>query len=93
MNFLGERAPLRGGNPLQAQAAFIDSQQPEQFPGFFNDFPASYITFQVMAVADVSAGNQNAVCSFQKSLEQKAVIYPAGAHEPDQTDIGRVLHP
>ena len=45
-----------------------------------------------MAVADVSAGNQDAVRPFQKCLEQKAVIYPAGTHEPDQTDIGRILH-
>jgi len=45
-----------------------------------------------MAVADVSAGNQDAVCSFQEGLEQKAVIQPAGAHEPDQADIGRILH-
>ncbi len=45
-----------------------------------------------MTVADVSTGYQDAVCSVQKGLEQEAVIYPARAHEPDQTDIGRVLH-
>ena len=45
-----------------------------------------------MAVTDVSAGNQDAVRPFQERLEQEAVIYPAGAHEPDQTDIGRILH-
>lgn len=45
-----------------------------------------------MTVADVSAGNQDAVRPFQERLEQKSVIYPAGAHEPDQTDIGRILH-
>ena len=45
-----------------------------------------------MAVADVSAGNQDAVGPFQESLEQKAVIDPAGTHESDQTNIGRILH-
>jgi len=45
-----------------------------------------------MAVADVSARNQYAVRSFQKRFEQEAVIYPTGAHDPDQTDIGRILH-
>ena len=45
-----------------------------------------------MAVADVSARNQDAVRSFQKRFEQEAVIYPTGAHEPNQTDIGRILH-
>ena len=44
-----------------------------------------------MTVADVSAGYQDAVSPFQESLEQKAVIDPAGAHEPDQTNIGRIL--
>ena len=41
-----------------------------------------------MTVADVSAGNQDAVGPFQESLEQKAVIDPAGTHESDQTNIG-----
>jgi hypothetical protein len=91
-NFFGKRSPLRSGNPLQPQTALIDSQQPQELAGFFNDLLASYITFQVMAVADVSAGNENAVGPFQKRLEQKAVIHPAGAHEPDQTDIGGILH-
>ena len=91
-NFFGKGCPLGGGYPLQPQTALIDPQQPEQLPGFFNDLLASYITFQVMTVADVSAGHQDAVRPFQESLEQKAVIYPAGAHEPDQTDIGRILH-
>jgi hypothetical protein len=45
-----------------------------------------------MTVADVSAGNQDAVGSFQEGLEQKAVIDPAGTHESDQSNIGRILH-
>ena len=92
-NFLGKRRPFRSGNPLQLQPALVNSQQPEQLPGFFDDLLASYITFQVMTVADVSAGNQDAVCPFQESLEQEAVIQSAGTHEPDQSDIGRILHP
>ena len=45
-----------------------------------------------MTLADVSAGNQDAVRPFQESLEQEAVIHPAGAHDSDQTDIGWILH-
>jgi hypothetical protein len=45
-----------------------------------------------MTVADVSAGHQDAVGPLLERLEQEAVIYPAGTHEPDQTDIGRILH-
>jgi len=91
-NLFGKRCALRGGNPLEPQAGLINPQQPQQFPGFFNDSPASNITLQVMTVADVSAGHQYAVGAFQKRLEQKAVIYPAGAHQADQPDIGRILH-
>ena len=91
-NFFGKGGTFGSGDPLQPQTAVIDPQQPEQLPGFFNDRPASDITFQVMAVADVSAGNQDAVGPFQKRLEQKSLIDPAGAHQPDQPDIGRILH-
>jgi hypothetical protein len=91
-DFFGKRSPFRSGNPFQPQAAFINPQEPEHLPGFFNDLLASYITFQVMTIADVSAGNQDTVRPFQESLEQKAVIHPAGTHESDQTDIARILH-
>ena len=90
--FFGKRRSFRGRNPLQPQALLIDSQQSEQLAGFFNDLPAFYITFQVMTVADVSAGNQDAVRSFLESLEQKAVIDSARTHQPYQADIGRILH-
>ena len=92
MNLFGKRRSFRSGNPLQPQALRVDSQQPEQLTGFFNDLLASHITFQVMAVADVSAGNQDTVRSFQKSFEQKAVIDPNRTHESYQTDVGRILH-
>ena len=45
-----------------------------------------------MTVADVSAGDQDAISPFQESFEQKAVIDPAGTHKSDQTNIGRILH-
>jgi hypothetical protein len=91
-DLFGKRRPFRGGNPLQPQTLLVDSQQPEQLAGFFNDLLASYITFQVMTVADVSAGNQDTVRSLQKSFEQKAVIDPARTHESYQADVGRILH-
>jgi len=45
-----------------------------------------------MAVADVSAGHQDAVGPLLERLEQETVIDPAGTHESDQADIGRILH-
>jgi hypothetical protein len=92
MNFFCKRRTLGRGNPFQPQAALINSKQPEHFPGFFNDLPASDITFQVMAISDVSTGHQHTVRSSLKRLQQEAVIHPAGAHQADQTDIGRILH-
>jgi len=92
MNFFGKRRPFGGGNPFQAQAALINSKQPEYLPGFFNDRPASDITFQVMTISDISAGHQPPIRPSLKRLKQEAVIHPAGAHQPDQTDIGRILH-
>ena len=92
MNFFCKRRTLGRGNPFQPQAALVNPKQPEQFPGFFDDLAASHITFQVMTIADVSAGHQHTVRSFQKSLQQESVMYPAGAHQADQTDMGRILH-
>ena len=92
MNFFGKRRSFGSGNPFQPQAALINSKQPEHFPGLFNDLPASDITFQVMTIADMSAGHQHTVRPFQKRLKQEAVIQPAGAHQADQTDRGRILH-
>ena len=92
MNFSGKRRPFGGGNPFQAQAVLIDAKQSQYFPGFFNDLPASDITFQVMAISDMSTGHQHTVRPSLKRLKQEAVIHPAGAHQPDQTDIGRILH-
>jgi len=80
VDFFGKRCAFGCRNPFQPQAAFIYPQQSEDLPGFFDYRLTSNITFQVMAVADVSAGYQDAVCPFQKSPEQKAVIHSAGAH-------------
>jgi hypothetical protein len=49
------------------------------------------ITFQVMAVARVSAGNPNAVCTLSKSCQKKLGIHPAGAGHPDCPDVWGIL--
>jgi len=79
-DFFGKRCAFGSRNPFQPQTALIYAQQAENLPGFLDYRLTSNITFQVMAVADVSAGYQDAVGSFQKSPEQKAVIHPPGAH-------------
>ena len=92
MNFLGKGRSLRSGCPFQPQAALINPQQPQNFPRFLNDRLTFHITFQVMAVTDVSAGYQYPVRPFEKSLQQKAVVDPAGAHHTDQAHIAGVLN-
>ena len=49
------------------------------------------ITFQVMAVTRVSAGNPDAVCTLSESRQEKLGIHPAGAGHPDCPDVRGIL--
>jgi hypothetical protein len=49
------------------------------------------ITFQVMAVAWVSAGNPDPVCTLSESCQKKLGIHPAGTGHPDCPDVWRIL--
>jgi hypothetical protein len=49
------------------------------------------ITFQVMAVTEVSASHQHAIGTVLEALEDKIGIYPPGAHHPDDTKIRGIL--
>jgi hypothetical protein len=63
-----ESRPFRCGNPLSTQARIFDAKKPHQLPGLLQHFLSFFITFQVMAFADVSTGYKNAVSPFFKSL-------------------------
>jgi hypothetical protein len=91
-NFRGKCSTFGGRNPFQPQAALINPQQPEDFPGFFNYLLTAYITFQVMTVADVSAGYHHTIGAPKKGLQQEAVVDPAGAHHAEQTHIAWILN-
>jgi hypothetical protein len=55
-------------------------------------FPSGVvITFQVMAVARVSAGNPDTVCTLSESCQKKLRIHPAGARHPDCPDVWGIL--
>jgi hypothetical protein len=64
-----ESRPLRCGNPLSTQAGVFDAKELHQLPGLIQDFLSFFITFQVMAFSDVSAGDKNAVSALFKSLQ------------------------
>jgi hypothetical protein len=49
------------------------------------------ITFQVMAVAWMSAGNPDPVCTLSESRQKKLGIHPAGAGHPDYPDVRGIL--
>jgi len=46
-----------------------------------------------MTVADMSAGNKNAIGTILKSLQNKIRVYPPGTHHPYDTKIWGVLKP
>ena len=46
-----------------------------------------------MTVADVSAGDEDAVGAILESLEDKIGVDPPGAHHPDDAEMGGILEP
>src|SRR4030042_7148949 len=84
---------LRRGDPVQAQPVLFDAELGQHF--LEQGYPAGcfHITFQVMTFAGMSAADENAIGPFLESLEDKGGVHPAGAHDPDDADIGSVFLP
>jgi len=55
---------------------------------FINDF---VITGPVMTFPKVSTAGKYTVCAIDKTFKDKNRIYPSGAHDPDDPDIGWIL--
>jgi hypothetical protein len=51
------------------------------------------ITFQVMAFAGMSPGHPDAVCAFPQRRQKEFGAHPTRAGDPDDPDVGRILHP
>ena len=51
------------------------------------------ITFQVMAVTRMSAGDPNSVGTLPEGSQEKFGIHPAGAGHPDGSYVRRILQP
>jgi hypothetical protein len=51
------------------------------------------ISGEVMAISGMASENHGAVKSGKKSLWNKDRIDPAGAHDPDDPRVGRILKP
>jgi hypothetical protein len=73
--------------------ALADTREFQQFLGHENLFFSLNITFQVMAVAEMSAGHQNTVAPAFECLNNKKRIHATRTHDPDGSHIRRVLKP
>ena len=91
-DLIGKEVSFGSGNPFQAETALVSPKELQDSESFIDDYLALFITSQVMAVTDVSAGYHYPVGSRLKRIQQKTMIHPTGAHEPDEADIGGVLH-
>ena len=88
-----ENLSFGGRNPLKLQVAFVHAEYFQDLVRSLDDDLAFFITSQVMAVTDVSAGDHHAVSARFESAQQKPVVHPPGAHQADEPNVGRVLHP
>ena len=59
--------------------------------GILNHLQTLFITSQVIAVPDVSAGYHDSVHSRLISVQQEGMIDSARAHQTNETNIGGVL--
>ena len=91
-DFVGENISFRRGDPFQPQIALIDPKELQYLVRVFDDRLAFLITCQVMTVTDVSAGDHDTVSPRFKGVQEKAMVHSSGAHEPDEPDVGGVLH-
>jgi hypothetical protein len=75
------------------QALGPDAGDIEQFLGQMDFLFSLDITFQVMAVTEMSPRHQDAVASLPESLDDKIGIDPAGAHDAHGPQVGWILQP
>ena len=73
------------------ESFFSDPGEIQQFTAQPDFFLRISITFQVMAVTDVSTGHQYAIGSFFESADNEHRIHPSGTHDSDGSQVGRVL--
>ncbi len=71
----------------------IDTKYLDEFLGRSENFFSLYITFQVMAVADVSTGDKDTVGPALEPFQDKVGVNPAGAHDSHNAQGRRVLKP
>jgi hypothetical protein len=70
---------------------FSDPGELQQLAAQPDFFLRISITFQVMAVTDVSTGHQYAIGSLFESADNEHRVHPPRTHYPNGSQVGRVL--
>jgi hypothetical protein len=68
-----------------------DAGQVEQFLGEDNLFFGLYITFQVMAIAEMSPGHKHTITALPEGFNDEGRVNPAGTHDPHGSQVRRIL--
>jgi hypothetical protein len=89
---LGKPSALGCRNPFQSQPFLSQTQQLDQLFGDFEPLRGPVIAKGVMAIADVSPGPHHAVGAFFERPQHVRRADSPGAHHPDQSHVGRILH-
>jgi hypothetical protein len=72
---------------------FADAGDVKQFLGQTDFLFGLFITFQVMAITEMSPGHQNAVAPVFERFQHEQRIDPPRTHHTHGSDAGRILQP
>ena len=82
---------LGGGDPGEVNALDVEAQRVEQFAEQ-NPAPAGVVVAgRVVAIAGMAAGDQHRVRADLEGLDEQVEIDAAGAGQPDDAHVGRIL--
>jgi hypothetical protein len=79
------------GNPLDGEPLRIDADIFQDEPNGFGAGQGFVITFQVMAFAQVSPHDDDAVGTFAEGVHHQVRMNHPGAHHPHRPHVGGVL--
>ena len=79
---------LRGGNPFQAHALVFDAHVAQQAPEHLKPAQGLVVALAIVAIAQMAAANQHAVRALGQRVQNELRVHAAGAHEPDDADVG-----
>ena len=84
---------LGRGNPSRSKALRMNPRKLQEFLQEGHPFLSHDITTLVMTFADASASDKDTVCPSLKRLQHIMRRNGSGAHDPDNPDRRRILHP